>query len=56
MSLITINKADEDQPGPRPESITLTIKEELPIQITYNNKKYVLVLTKNDKLMLQKSI
>lgn len=31
-------------------------KEDLPLIINYKGKKYVLILTKNDKLILQKAI
>ncbi len=30
--------------------------KDLPLVIAYGGKKYVLILTKNDKLMLQKAI
>ena len=29
-------------------------KDELPIVIVYNEKRYILILTKNDKLVLNK--
>lgn len=29
-------------------------KEDLPLTIVYKNKRYVLILTKNDKLILNK--
>lgn len=31
-------------------------KEQLPLTIIYNDKRYVLVLTKQDKLLLNKAI
>lgn len=32
------------------------LKEQLPLTIMYNDKRYVLVLTKQDKLLLNKAI
>ena len=32
------------------------LKEQLPLTIIYNDKPYVLVLTKQDKLLLNKAI
>lgn len=31
-------------------------KEQLPLTIVYNDKRYVLVLTKQDKLLLNKAV
>lgn len=31
-------------------------KDNLPLTIFYKDKRYILILTKNDKLMLQKAI
>lgn len=37
------------------ETLVLT-KKQLPLTIVYNGKRYVLVLTKQDKLLLNKAV
>lgn len=52
MDILKIANTDKNSS----KKVVVLKKEDLPLTIEYKDRRYVLILTKNDRLILQKAI